>query len=85
MNPDRCDSEIYEHGEQLMALDAPKREANRWVAEVANRSGQRVDWHYVGGRVRVIYIGDAKAVEDAAEALLPTLNGHVLSFERRHL
>jgi hypothetical protein len=35
---------------------------------VAKKSGQRVDWHYSGGRAHVLVLGDhAKALEVAKE------------------
>ncbi|MDC0740130.1 hypothetical protein [Polyangium mundeleinium] len=82
MNSDRCDPEVYSRGSVLIGLDATKAEANRWVFALAEESGQRVDWHHVGGRVCVRYLGCQDAVIGAVDKLLPTLVGSVLFFKR---
>ncbi|MDC0746676.1 hypothetical protein [Polyangium mundeleinium] len=82
MNPDRCDPEVFYRGSVLMGFDATTAEANRWVSALAEESGQRVDWHYLGGMACVRYLGSQDAVIGAVDKLLPTLAGRVL-FVRR--
>jgi hypothetical protein len=44
-----------------------------WVVKVREISGQRVDWHYFGGRAVVKFIGDADEVRRAIELEAPRL------------
>lgn len=68
---EKCDAEVFKHGQSLVALNARSMPAEEWVQEVAKRSGQRVDWHYSGGVAHVLVLGDhAKALE-AAQAMPP--------------
>ncbi len=39
-----------------------------WVVALREASGQRIDWHYSGGRAQVLYIGDRRAIIDAIES-----------------
>ena len=64
----KCDKEIYEKGEYVGTVtgaDAFTIEA--FVKCVSDATGVRMDWHYVGGRGRVLAIGD---VEKARRVLL---------------
>lgn len=47
--------------------------AEQWIQAVAKESGQRVDWHYSGGRVNVLYLGDHAKVVAAITKLTPDL------------
>lgn len=63
-----CNKEIYEKGQYVGTVtgaDAFTIEA--FVKCVAEATGVRMDWHYVGGRGRVLAIGD---VEKARRGLL---------------
>jgi hypothetical protein len=67
--PEPCDREIYEKGKHLCTIVGPRSfTLDPWVKEIAKESGQRVDWHYVGGRACVLVIGDAARVRTAIEA-----------------
>lgn len=57
--PPPCDKDVYGHGHTILhcATAGPCAFEN-WVKKVAQDSGQRVDWHYVGGLAAVLYIGD---------------------------
>jgi len=70
---DTCDREVYDNGEGIVVLDACMYRAEEWVQSVARESGQKVDWHYVGGRVLVKYIGDKEKVLEAIAKLTPDL------------
>jgi hypothetical protein len=72
-DPDACDSEIFEHGHSVAMLDACRYVAEEWVKLVAKESGQRIDWHYAGGRANVLYLGDHAAVVSAIGKLQPKL------------
>jgi hypothetical protein len=41
----------------------------KWVLRVRKLSQQRVDWHYVGGRARILCLGDVARVHRVAEQL----------------
>lgn len=46
-----CDYEVYSHGKVIGVFDMPKDEANQLVVKLSKKTGNRIDWHYVGGRV----------------------------------
>lgn len=68
------------NGVGLCVLDASMRAAEAWAQKVAARSGQRVDWHYSGGRANVLVLGDHAVALMAARELAPELDGTVLRF-----
>jgi hypothetical protein len=70
---DKCDSEVFSKGHSVAMLNACMHRAEMWVRAVAWESGQRVDWHYTGGVVNVLYLGDHAKVLAAVEKLLPDL------------
>ena len=76
----KCDDEVFRNGVGLCVLDAGSAAAEEWVRKVAKASGQRVDWHYSGGRANVLVIGDHAAALASARELAPQLNGRVLRF-----
>ncbi len=51
-----------------------KNEIENWVQEVAKRSGQQVDWGYIGGRANIIGLGDLDKIRHTIKEMLPTLN-----------
>lgn len=80
---ERCDQEVFDQGHSIAVLDACMHRAEEWVQAVAKASGQRVDWHYTGGRANVLYLGDHARVLAAIielrpqlEMETPKLNGH---------
>lgn len=64
----------------LCVIDAGMHEAEAWVRKIGKRSGQRVDWHYSGGRGNVLVLGDHAAALRAARDLEDKLVGCVLRF-----
>lgn len=65
-----CNRDIYKNGVQVAVLHgASARLIERFVREVAEYSEQPVDWHYVGGRARVLTTGDCERVRLAITAL----------------
>ena len=77
--PPPCDREVFDKGVGLCVIDARMHAAEAWVQSVATRSGQRVDWHYSGGRANVLVLGDHGKALDAVHALADTLDGTLLS------
>jgi hypothetical protein len=70
--PPACDREVFDKGEQVFLTDSiPSNAMERWVKAVAVLSGQRVDWHFGGGRARVLALGDLAAARTAIADLLP--------------
>jgi hypothetical protein len=60
------DPEIFNHGEHIATVsNGSAAEVERYVRDVATLSGQRVDWHPVGGRAIVKALGDLAAARAA--------------------
>lgn len=79
--PPPCETDVFENGTTLLVantwtradaredLPAPRATGlEEWVVRIRAASGQRVDWHYAGGRACVLFIGDRDAVLRAVEA-----------------
>jgi hypothetical protein len=67
-----CDHYVFRYGKSLYAIDSWDCGAGgieQWVKALAEASGQKVDWHYSGGRAHVLYVGDRAAILKAAEQL----------------
>jgi len=65
-----CPDDIFRKGHLVCILPCvPKEPCEIWVRKVAATSGQRVDWHYAGGRNMIKALGDLKKVADAVHAL----------------
>lgn len=67
-NPEKCDQEVFERGVFVGLFDIPKHVANDLCKGISSATGTRVDWHYFGGRVRVMALpapaaGDARDTE----------------------
>lgn len=59
----RCDPEIYEHGEQIfMTNTISSDDMENWVQLIAKESGQKVDWCYAMGRAHILALGDIDRV-----------------------
>lgn len=72
-DPDKCDETVFKKGHSVAVLDACMYRAEQWVKSVAKESGQKVDWHYRGGRVIVLYLGDYNKVVATITKLTPEL------------
>lgn len=77
-DPIKCDGDVFKDGSAVCVLNARSKAAEAWVQAVAQESGQRVDWHYSGGRANVLFIGDHAKVVAAVHKLAPSLDGTVL-------
>jgi hypothetical protein len=72
--PVPCAPDIYANGKSACVLAGPRSKViEAWVRRVAAVSEQQVDWHFVGGRAVVRYIGDVVRVIGAVRELLPEL------------
>ena len=70
--PAPCDSEVFEKGESVFVTHTiPSNAMDGWVKKVAELSGQRVDWHFFGGRANVLALGDIDKVKAAIQKLMP--------------
>jgi hypothetical protein len=68
--PQPCDPEIFSKGVQVFVTDTLGSNAiESWVRKVSDLSGQPVDWHWAGGRARVLALGDIDRVKAAITAL----------------
>jgi hypothetical protein len=80
-----CDPEIFKDGLAVCTFAAPAVVTEPWVKRVAADSGQRVDWHYSGGRVNMLYLGDYAKVKASVEKLLPELDAACREHRRAQL
>ncbi len=56
----RCDGELFREGKTVALIAGGSAKLiDRFVRELAEYSGERVDWHYMGGRARVVTTEDA--------------------------
>lgn len=70
--PAPCDPDIFARGELVFQTDTiPSNAMEKWVKQIAEQSGQQVDWHFAGGRARVLALGDVKKVKQTIVDLLP--------------
>lgn len=71
-DPTPCDPEVFKSGECIFVTHTiPSNAMEGWVAKVRELSGQKVDWHFAGGRALILFIGDEQKVMDAITQLLP--------------
>jgi hypothetical protein len=67
-----CDREVYAKGTLLfMTHSLGSAAAQAWVQKIADRSGQRVDWHYAAGRILIKALGDLDKVKTVIRELMP--------------
>lgn len=72
--PPPCDQDVYTKGTTIFVTDTIRSfNIEPWVQKIAAKSGQRVDWHWSGGRAIVLALGD---IEKAREALGSLLDEH---------
>jgi hypothetical protein len=58
-----CDSKIYEKGIVVAIIaDRNAQEIESLVTDARKQTGQRVDWHYIGGRGVIKVIGNTEKV-----------------------
>jgi hypothetical protein len=70
--PPPCDREVYVKGKSVfMTHTISPNDMECWVKKVAQLSGQRVDWHFIGGMANVLALGDIDKVKAAIQQLMP--------------
>jgi hypothetical protein len=81
-----CDHEIFEHGDQIAAIHGPRAfTIEDWIVKVREKCSQRVDWHFVGGIARIVYIGDRDKVVAAIYELADELIAAYMTCEHNHI
>lgn len=66
MDLNKCDSEVYNNGMVVFFTNTIRSvRMEEWVQAIAKDSGQRVDWHWCGGRAVVLALGDLHKVRKA--------------------
>lgn len=81
-NPPPCSNDIYENGTLVTVLEgASSNRTEAWVKALALVTGERVDWHYAGGRVMLMAASgaDLPRIRAYVTAMHPAL--HKLSKE----
>ena len=59
MNIDKCNKDVFDKGECLaITCDIEKEMLEMLVQSASRLSGQPMDWHFAGGRGRVLALGD---------------------------
>jgi hypothetical protein len=67
---DVCRPDVYSKGVCIDVVNVPK-EHLEWVCqETTRRIGAVVDWHYVGGRGRVLALGDVVEASRVFQAVM---------------
>ena len=68
-----CDRDVYKKGKVIFYGEVPSAKwAEVWVQKIKGRSGQNVDWHYMGGICVVKSLGsDLGAAVEAIKHFLP--------------
>ena len=67
-----CAKAIFKNGEHVFTTHSIGcDDIEKWVKKIAKKSGQKVDWHYFGGRAVVKALGDIDKVKKAIEELMP--------------
>lgn len=70
--PPPCDADVFENGMVVFLTDSiSSNRMERWVKLIAKESGQKVDWHFCGGRAVVLALGDTDRVKSTIDNLMP--------------
>lgn len=81
-DPTPCDQEIFQKGEGVCVVTGGSNAIENWVQQLGKITGEKVDWHFSGGRGNVLHLGDAEGRERVLIAIQETkanLNGELLS------
>lgn len=82
VSSERCDAMVFKHGFGICSFHERADATEIWVQTVAKASGERVDWHYSGGMVNVLYLGDYDRVRRAVRRFAPALRCYVRILDR---
>ena len=73
--PEPCSDDVYKNGTLMFqtASIGGSCAIERWVQKINTSAGegQRVDWHFAGGRVMVLALGDLSRVRAAIREHMP--------------
>lgn len=70
--PPPCDTEVYNKGETIFVTHTiGSEEIEKWVKKIAKKSGQKVDWFFMGGRAVVKCVGNFDKARKALAELKP--------------
>ena len=67
--PPPCDPDLFRNGECIGLGYGGMHAIENWVKTVAAQSNTKLDWHYVGGRVRLVHLGDEDSKARALNAM----------------
>ena len=60
IDKDKCQDDIFIHGESLGLYNMSKEDANRFCSEIrAKVTGYKYDWHYIAGRVHMLVMKES--------------------------
>ncbi len=72
-----CNDKIHRKGTHLFTTHSiPAEKIEKWVKQVAQMSGQKVDWHYFGGRAVILALGNARQISKVTQAIKDLLPEH---------
>ena len=78
-DPAPCRQDLYDHGETVAVIGdtGGSNRFERLIQAASRRAGVPIDWHFVGGRARVLALpGDVVKAKEALDAeVFPVLNG----------
>ena len=75
-NLPECDGELWKRGEHIATIiDLKPETIEDVVKSAAKSSGQRIDWHYVGGRACVRALGDLNSARNSLQEGLQPYDG----------
>jgi hypothetical protein len=70
--PQPCDQDIFNNGEAVCVIaGVSSNRMETFIQSVAVSTGERVDWHFAGGRAVVKVLGDATKVRESILARAP--------------
>ena len=70
--PPPCDPKLFSEGSVVFVTSSIGSCAiERWVKDIAEESGQPVDWSWHGGRAVILALGDLDAVCKAITKFMP--------------
>jgi hypothetical protein len=71
-DPPPCNPKVFAEGTCVFVTHTIGPNAlEAWVQQIARKSGQLVDWHYFGGRAKILALGNLAKVHQAIEELMP--------------
>ena len=69
--PQPCNQDIFDKGTCIgLIYSYPSPQIEAFVRYAAQLSGTEMDWHFAGGRGRILVLGDAEACQKAYDAII---------------